>query len=576
MFYEIARHARRAAIAAAVFGVVSLTYADADAAKGYVKEAVELIGSNDLDSAASKLELAEAELDGVDAAAKAPIEASIKEAKARITAAKSAADKPKYLRKLDRALREAEGAIGNLVIWAGAEREFNDVVNDEAAKAVIPDEIAAAQKKFATFKKLNAKKSAAAKAEQLEQRVKYVEDEWKEYKPAFEGDSPNAKDRAIERMGDHLKRANEELSELDASEEPIKSLKARVDVVAADFSKIALADKVKEQVETLNRKVELYKDDWDGWDKETTGPTWKDFRSQSTGAMGRLLMPKTAELISRFGDLLENLKESEDYQLVASAPEVQAVIDKVKKSRETAVEKVTKAASAIVDEAEKAGVNDDDGAFGRLKDAVRLTLGDDSEPAKALIARMEKKIADHEAATTGAEEAKNKLITDLRAKAEEVWPKLYEGMPYETEIDLPNQVGKPIGFLADNLMGYRFKPGDYYFATTLGGVPVAAKIDPALKKQIDETEKAIGRSLGDDDGDGKWDCIAIVTDKKVKLLAKRQAEASGTVDGQQVTATIDYAEPVDAVVIEIIAAKCGPFAGVKDRGVLKTDGTVGK
>lgn len=38
----------------------------------------------------------------------------------------------------------------------------------------------------------------------------------------------------------------------------------------------------------------------------------------------------------------------------------------------------------------------------------------------------------------------------------------------------------------------------------------------------------------------------------------------------------EYAEPVDAVVIDIIAAKIGPFAGAKDRAVLKEDGTLGK
>ena len=30
------------------------------------------------------------------------------------------------------------------------------------------------------------------------------------------------------------------------------------------------------------------------------------------------------------------------------------------------------------------------------------------------------------------------------------------------------------------------------------------------------------------------------------------------------------------MVIEIVAAKIGPFTGAKDRGVLKEDGTIGK
>ena len=89
-------------------------------------------------------------------------------------------------------------------------------------------------------------------------------------------------------------------------------------------------------------------------------------------------------------------------------------------------------------------------------------------------------------------------------------------------------------------------------------------------------EQKIGRSLGDDDGDGKWDIIAVVTQKKAQLMARRQTEATGKIGGADVKLSGEYAEPVQAVIIEIIAAKCGPFAGAKDRGVLRPDGTVGK
>lgn len=552
-----------------------VTLAGAPEANGYVKEALELIERGSLDDAGAKLELAEVELDGVDENAKGPVVKAIHDAKAKIAAAKGAADKPKYMRKLERTMKDAEDAIGNLVTWTGAEQELNQLFDDPAAQSAIPDEIAAAKKKFATFKKVNAKKVAAAKAEQLADQVKYIEEQWKEAKEAFAGDSPASKDRWIERMGDHFSGFNKDIASLDASEDPIKSLKARVDAIAGEFTKVALGEKVKEQVETLNRKVELYKNEWEGWEKEEKGPTYAQMQSESSNAMSYLLMPKTAALISRHTSLLKSLEENDDFKLVASAPEIQSIVAAVKKDIVTATNKASKAANAIVDEAEKAKVKEES-ELSRVKDAVRLTLGEESEEAKKLIARIEKKIEAHEAATTGAEEAKKKLITDLRAKAEAEWPKLYEGMAYSTDIDLPNQVGKPIGFLADNLMGYRFKPGDFYFATTLGGVPVAGKIDPQLMAQIKATETAIGRSIGDDDGDGKWDCIAIVTDKKVKLLAKRQVDATATVDGQQVNITGEYAEPVDAVVIEIVAAKCGPFAGAKDRGVLKTDGTIGK
>ncbi len=59
--------------------------------------------------------------------------------------------------------------------------------------------------------------------------------------------------------------------------------------------------------------------------------------------------------------------------------------------------------------------------------------------------------------------------------------------------------------------------------------------------------------------------------------AADKVEASDKIDNTiDVKVKGEYAEPVDAVVIYIIAAKIGPFAGAKDRGVLKEDGTLAK
>ena len=83
-------------------GVASLSLAvlvspvlarDADAAKGYVKEAQGLVESRDFEGAAKKIELAEAELDGVDASAKEAITKSIADVKQQITDAQAAGDR---------------------------------------------------------------------------------------------------------------------------------------------------------------------------------------------------------------------------------------------------------------------------------------------------------------------------------------------------------------------------------------------------------------------------------------------------------------------------------------------------
>ena len=234
---------------------------------------------------------------------------------------------------------------------------------------------------------------------------------------------------------------------------------------------------------------------------------------------------------------------------------MKAIVDDAKAKRDAAYAKMVKFIGAVVDGALKSQAKEND-AVDRLKDDVRVAIGEQSPEVVAFKTSLEQKLAGNTAAAIGAEDAKAKLVVMLHDKAEAAWPKLHEGISATTDYNMskPDKYkGKNISFTADNLMGYRFKPGDFYFATTLGGIPVAGRMDPMLMKQITATETAIGRSLGDDDADGRWEVIAI--DVKVKG---------------------EYAEPVDAVVIDIIAAKIGPFAGAKDRTVLKEDGTLGK
>ena len=569
--------------AAVLAAVPVTTMADANSAKEYIKKAEELSTSgnaSDLDDANKKLELAETELDGVDAAAKGQITASIAKVREKLTAANVKMWTPKYTRNLDRVMTDAESAIGNMATWGGVENSFKELQADPMAKTVLGEKLDAAAKKFTTFKKLHGKKAGAIYKTQAEELLKSLETSWAEAKKEItdKDTSPNSRESRIESTERDIARARKSLGSWVLEEEYLKTANDRLEKVSGEFTQIALADRVKAVAETLNRKINLYKDDWNGYEAEKTGPTWEQYKSETGEKMFAFLAPKTREFIERQSSLLEDLQDDKEYQSVRADKSIKAIVDDVRAKRDAAYTKMLGFVTPVVEGALKSP-GKDAGSVDGLKGNVRRALGEKSPESIAFQAKLAKKSAMEVAATTGAEDAKVKLAQTLHAKAEAEWPKLYEGMKYTTEIDLtsPEKLkGKSIGFLADNLMGYRFKPGDFYYATTIGGVPVAAKIDPALMKQITATETAIGRSLGDNDDDGKWDIIAVVTDKKVKLLAKRQAEATGTVDGVKVKVTADYSEPVDAVVIEIIAAKCGPFAGAKDRGVLKIDGTVGK
>lgn len=555
----------RAAVIATIATVPA--YADEAGTKDYINQAKQAIESNDLDTAKSKLELAEAELDGVSGGAKAPLAGQIEELKTKINRASAAADLPKYKRKLESVMREAEGSIGNLVTWGGAENEANELFNDPKAQAVLGDDLTAAKKKFATFKKLNTKKADVQLAEQAEANVKDLEAKWAETKTKITAAdaSPNSKESAISDMDDAIKNARRSLEQFGPKSDAKDAFVARVDKVAAEYTKLALADKAKEKAVELQRAWDSYKDDWDGWQSETESPTLAAYAGESSEKMSALGLPKTRQLISRANQWLDNRKDDEDFKQLQAAPEIKAIYDKVTADRETAWKKMQKNAEVILSAAEKKKPLDQNtlDAISKFSDSLKNNL-EGADAVAELTARADKLTKGASDAAAGADADKAAFYKTSTEQATASWPAMKAKFNTEEGFDPTSPAafkGKLIVVTTDNLMGYRFKPNDFPFATTLNGVPVAAKYDPQVAAAIKAVEEKLGRSLGDDDNDGKWEIIAKVTGTTGQLIKKQQVEGTVKDDaGNTATVTGERAETVTAPIITIIAAHCGPLA----------------
>ncbi len=550
--------------------------ADSSSAKAFLDEAHQLITTGDIPKATAKLELAEAEIEDAPAAEKAAFATALKAARSEILARQSAADLPKYKRKLGNLLDDAEGAIGNLATWPGTASQLAELLANPAVRALLPAETEAAEKKFATFRKLHGRKAAVELAGRATDLVTRLESTWKEHKPLFADpdSSPNSRESAIDDTQRDADRARQLVSQLPPEDEVSRQLLARIDLVVSDFSGVALAGKAAEFAARFQENLASYRDDFEGWEKEAgqPAPTWDAYTRETSRPMSAFKAPRTVAFRDRAADILRNLAERSDYKAVADAAAVKAPVAALQAKLDQASTFLAKRVQPIAAAALKAPIKDPND-LSRLSSDIRLALGEDSPVAKDLMARIQARIDANEAATSGAANATEQLIATLRTKADEAWPTLQQGLKGTTEIDL-SKPGQAIRFTADNLMGYRFKPGDFYFATTLSGFPVAARFDPSLQSAIKAIEERIDRSIGDSDDDGKWEVFAIVTSKKARLLARRQIDAKGTIEGLDVRVKGEYADPVDAVVIDIVAAKCGPFAGAKGRGTLKPDGSV--
>lgn len=548
--------------------------ADDAAARSYIQQAHELITNQDYDRATAKLELADVELEDLSGDAKVAVAGLIQEAHAAIATARSSAHRPKYLRMITNYMDEAESDIGNLVTWPGSERKLTELFADEIAKTAIPAELAEALPKFNTFKKLHARKATTEIVQQVERDVVNAETEWTETKQLFEDpdSSSYSRKRGAERTTDYISSARQRLSKLSADNDSVKALTARLDTMSAEVATIALAGEAAEMAATLQRRLELYENEFGGWQDETgDGPSWSEYQQQNTERNSAFGAPLTAAYRMRTQSILDGLESDAEYQAVAGAAAVIAIVEDARTNVRNASASLLQRIQNLFANAMSADVSNEYD-YERLDRDIGRVLGEDSDNAKALQAQVAAKMQSYANARSNGPQPID--VEALAARASEVYPSMYAGLQWAESIDL-SEVGQHIGFLADNLMGYRFTPdGSWYFATTIGGQPVAGKLDAATRAGIAATEEAIGRGLGDDDNDGKWDIVAVVTDKKTKLTARRHAESSGSVGGVDVSLNHEYHESVDAIVIDILAAKCGPFAGAKGRGVLNPDGTV--
>ncbi len=398
-------------------------------------------------------------------------------------------------------------------------------------------------------------------------------DKVKEMKTAPDGQNQ----MAIGSISDELSAFGRRLNDLPQDKDKVKALKARLDKLNADFTTVAAGAEVKQRLETLKNSWESYSNEYQGWESENSPPTFEQYgKGMGNTDMHAFNMPHSVALITRADNFMKNLNEDASFKQIASQPDMKAFTDSIAKARAECYAKVLKAATAVVEQAEKTTfTNENRGSLNTLPDDIRLALGQDSPEGQALKARAQKIIDNYQASLDAGNKAFEENYKKLCAAATQAWPAMAAKYSPESGFD-PNNYkdwkGKTIKITTDNLMGFRFKPGDFPFATTLHGLPVAAHYHPVVEAAIKDVEAKVKHELGDVDSDGKWEIICTVDGNTGRMMTRSQATGDiKTTDGEKVgTVTQEYSDPVDAPIVTIIAAHCGPLAVSADQGVAVT------
>lgn len=562
----------------------SAAFADLEGARKYVDEATERVKGGDFDAAKTKLELAEAELEGVAADAAAPVKQQIEALKKQITAAAGAEDKQRLVREIESAMKNMDNLMENQSfsradeIAAGLE---TDIKNN---KDLLGEEGEAMLKKLATVRKVAGRKMLDDTIDRAEARVKSLEEDWPEKKKDMADDNDIQLQNSARSAYQSIESTRSYLKGLPQDNEKVKAMNDRINKIESELTAIVGAGEVTEYARRMKDYWTTYKEYFEGWEKESdTPPTFAEFMSKSGGDMSLLNIPKTAGLIEYTYRFNKQYAEDQQFKDMQSRPEIKPILDEVKANFEKARARALKFATAVVEDMEKQPVTPDVvGAASRLggggsRGTLHQVLGDDAPELAALVARTNEVSKKFEAGQKAADEALNKTYKDLIAASEKAWPDMKAKFSTESGFD-PNKhtewKGKLVEITTDNLMGWRFKPGDFPFATTLNGIPLACRMEPDVAKAWDEVSKKVKHTVGNHDEDGKWNIIARVEGTTGQMMAKKTSEGTVRVGNEDVRVTEDYAEAVTAPILTIVAARCGPLAVATGAGVVTETGKV--
>jgi hypothetical protein len=572
----------RLIFAGSVLVWAAVALGDADGAKKDLAQAQADVGNGDMNAANNDIQLAEAELDGVDDATKGSIQKDIDTLKKAITDAQNAGAKQDAQKKIDSMMNDAKSCLDAKQSFDESDKAIQDYLGQPDVKSALGDEaIAKYLKELSTYRKVATSNAFRANLQQVQGLLDQAEKDWPDKLKAMSNpDNP----------GDQQTAADDFQRELDQIEPMVKDFPAdkpeavaqinRFKVLKAELNVQVFKAKAAEAYSRLKDSWDSYAEDRAGWEQETTGPSFQDMLHNQGDKMSALMAPKSVALIQRANNWLEDAMHDEVVAALSeSDSKIKGLLDGIKADRQTAWTKLAKAASAVLDDAEKAPIDKEsrDRLEQLAEDDLRLDL-EGSPQLKALQARAMKLVGAFDQKQVGDAAAQEKLYNSLVDQATKAWPGMVDKASATEGLDavaasqnMDNFKGKTILLKGvKNRMGWDYSPDSGYdFAMTIDSVPVAGKFDPALKKAFDE----IAGKTGKDFSDEQYDVIATVDGMGPVVKIARAEGTIKTTEGESVgsvTSTRD--ETVQAIRLKIIGLHVGPLAGTTAQGVVNENG----
>lgn len=486
--------------------------------------------------------------------------------------AQSLPDPATATRRVESALEDLKSNVHNRVTFAGQASDLEQMLSDYQPRLSMQqveryqEDLAAARAEFRRYAEGEDAARLAAGVDVLEQRWDGLRHQLSD--PEL---SPNSREAAIDDLRREISRLRQEQSRLPA--ERVSALGARVEKVSSSFEELVGAADAASELATLESYWSRDTAEYAGWEQEqpVDFARYRSERSELSNAFG---LPKTLGIFEASRSRLSETREQ---------PLPTAFRERLQRVQSDSRQRLLGAVTALVDAGAAADASDAQtrAAMGLLDESLRVTLAAESDrELGALALRTRDWLQAAADADTSSAEGLARYYQRMTVSARTAWPEMEKQFEVVRGFDPthPDALsGQLIRIETDNLMGYRFKVGDFPFATTISGLPVAAIYDPEVEAAINEIEGKLGRALGDSDDDGRWTVIAEVTGRMGRMQLRKQVEGDirdassgeklGTYRGEE-------AEAVDAPVLRIVAAHIGPLAVARGVGVARVDGAL--
>ena len=364
------------------------------------------------------------------------------------------------------------------------------------------------------------------------------------------------------------------IQELPPGDERVKDLVVRRAKMQAELDRVYASASATKVLNRLKESWDGSKERWQGWDAETTGPTFQEYaQNGGSSAERKYNMPRTLALRQEADRFFYFIKDDESYAATAEVPEIKAIVDEVRKLREQAQAKLVKAATDVVAGAEQANMEGSSLMAVQYMDGdIRMALGDEAPEAAALIERRDAILKKHADALAAVEKAQKETFEKLSVEADKAWPAMAAKFPDAQDGFDPGNppVGKTIRIRGiENRMGWDYGSDDLPFAARANGKPFAARYDPIIAAAFREVAQKVGGNRISDEG---WDLIAIVEPGTVRITQRIKSEVRDA--GGSSVGSLERWDPIEVPVVKVVALHAGPVAAAVGAGAAREDGTV--